>query len=81
MYILILILILFSPYFGGDTTPWLEPRPCSVPTGTVRRSAGRAACWLANRTLSHSLLKSVFLSPAQTVIMRLEISQQAEKSL
>ena len=28
-YILILILILHSPYYGGDTTPWLELRSCT----------------------------------------------------
>ena len=40
LLIYILILILSSPYIGGDTTPWLEPRPCScglLVTGNARR--------------------------------------------
>ena len=50
MYILILILVLHSPHFGGDATPWLELRPCTcgLPvTGKARH------------------LKNYFLSPSR----------------
>ena len=46
--ILILILILHNPYFGGDTctTPWLELRPCTVVDTCVINESSQFTSWL-----------------------------------